>query len=174
MGSPRPLEEAILFVGSLFSDHEIFRTALGMLKKDFGDILYESPPLPWNFSDHYDKELGTPIYKNFIFFDTLIDPSYLVDAKLITNEIEITFSKDNKRQINLDPGYITLAKAVLASTKNYAHRIYLGRGIYGEVTLLYSRDNRFIPLPYTYNDYKDKTFLNIFLKARSLLKNIVT
>jgi hypothetical protein len=165
-------EKSILFVGTLFSSSAVFDSALKILNEQFGSILLESNPMPWNFSHYYDKELGTPIYRIFIFFDRLIDPSSLVNAKLITNEIETNLSKENKRLINLDPGYLTTAKIVLASTKNYSHRIYLGKGIFGEVALLY-KNKRFNPLPYTYSDYRDDAFLSIFMKARSLLTQIM-
>lgn len=169
MGVIHPPEIAILFIGSLFSNKDIFDTTLVSLQKKFGTILLQSPPLPWNFTTYYNDELGTPLYRTFVFFDDLTDPSSLADVKTITNEIEIDFSKENKRQINLDPGYLSLSKVVLASTKNYSHRIYLGKGIYGEVTLLF-RNNTFTPLFYTYNDYRDETFLTFFIEARNLLK----
>ncbi len=169
MIKPECTDNAFLFIGSLFSSDNIFDAVLTTLTENFGNILYKTPTLPWNYTSHYNKELGTSIYRNFIFFEKSIDPSYLVDVKLITNEIERVFSHNNNRQINLDPGYITLAKVVLASTKNYSHRIYLGRAIYGELALLF-KNGKFISLPYTYNDYKDEIYLNIFMKVRRLIK----
>ncbi len=172
MGIPQPHEKSILFVGALFSKNDILDASVKVLKEKFGNILFQSDTYPWNFTNYYDKELGTPIYRNFIFFDNIIDPSILADAKLITNEIELNFSEADKRQINLDPGYVAPAKVVLASTKNYSHRIYLGKGIYAELTLIY-KDGKFTPLPYTYTDYRVQTFLEIFLEARGLLKSII-
>ena len=95
-----------------------------------------------------------------------------ISPTLISHDIEKTFSLDGRRQINIDPGYVTLAKVVLSSKKNYSHRIYLGKGVYGELELFY-KDGRFNPLPYTYYDYRDDTVLPIFLKARDLLKGIL-
>ena len=169
MGIIHPPENAILFIGALFSEKNIFDAALVKLHKYYGDILFQSTGLPWDFTEYYSKELGKPIYRIFVFFDDFIDPSSLADVKLITNEIETTFSKENSRQINLDPGYMTLAKVVLASTKNYSHRIYLGKGIYAEVTLLFKK-NRFIPQDHTYNDYKNETFHAFFIEVRNLMK----
>lgn len=171
MGAVRPPEEAVLFIGSLFSQKEIFHKTCPVLKETFGDFLFVSPVMPWDFTSYYNEELGTPVYRSFVFFDSMYDPSLLSDAKLATNDLELSFSHEGKRQINLDPGYITLSKLVLASTKNYSHRIYLGKGIYGEITLSY-RDGCFHPLQHTYNDYKDSRFLNIFENVRSLLKNM--
>jgi hypothetical protein len=100
----------------------------------------------------------------------MLDPGTIADIKLKTNEIEDAFSLNGKRRINLDPGYLTLAKIVLVSTKNYSHRIYLKKGIYGEVTLIYYKDGTFKPHLFTYRDYQDKACTDIFLHVRELLK----
>jgi hypothetical protein len=169
MGVPHLFEEPILFIGTLFPDKKIFDDVSPILTDNFGSILFQSNIQPWKYSDHYNKELGTPLYRNFIFFNKVIDPSSLADIKLLTNAMETTCSHAGKRRINLDPGYITLAKVVLASTKNYSHRIYLGKGIYAELALLY-KNHQFISMPYTYNDYKDQAYLNMFTTVRNLLK----
>ena len=171
MGVPHLFEEPIVFIGTLFSDKTIFDQVLPLLQDKFGNILFQSSTQPWKYSDHYNKELGSQIYRNFIFFDEVIDPSTLADIKLLTNDIEAIYSQDGKRRVNIDPGYITLAKVVLASTKNYSHRIYLGKGIYAELALFY-KNQQFIAMPYTYNDYKDQTYLVMFMKVRNLLKKL--
>jgi hypothetical protein len=169
MGVPHLFEEPIIFIGSLFSDNNIFDEVFPRLKSNFGNILFQSSIQPWEFSDHYNKELGTPIYRNFVFFDRIIDPSTLPDIKLFTNSLEDIYSQSGRRRINLDPGYLTLAKVVLASTKNYSHRIYIGKGIYAELALFH-KNRQFISMPYTYNDYKDPTYIDLFMKVRNLLK----
>jgi hypothetical protein len=169
MRLPRRREEAILFVGCLFSAIDVFDLAEPVLRKQFGEILFKSPFIPWNFSEYYDDELKPPILRKFLFFRDLIDPPSLVDAKLATIEIEARFSTNGKRSINIDPGYLTLAKVVLASRKNYSHRINLGRGVFAELELFY-KDDRFNPMPYTYNDYRDDIFTGIFMQARQLMK----
>ena len=171
MGVPHLSEEPIVFIGILYSDKTILDKVLPLLQDKFGKILFQSNIRSWEYSDHYNKELGSQIYRNFIFFDEVIDPSTLADIKLLTNSIEAIYSRNGKRDINLDPGYITLAKVVLASTKNYSHRIYIGKGIYAELALLY-KNHQFIAMPYTYNDYKDQTNLIMFMKIRNLLKKI--
>src|SRR5574340_490195 len=148
MGVPHLFEEPVLFIGALFSDKIIFDEVFPLLQNDFGNIFFQSSTLPGEYSAHYNEELGTPIHRNFIFFDRVIDPSTLADIKLSTNSLEDTFSQDGKRRINLDPGYLTLAKVVLASTKNYSHRIYIGKGIYAELALFY-KDRHFLTLPWT-------------------------
>lgn len=169
MGKPRPPEKAVLFVSSLYSMESAYETSKDSLKKTFGTVLFESQPIPWQFSNHYNDELGTPIYRSLLFFDAVIEPSFIIEAKHITNDLESELSRENRRLVNLDPGYMTLAKVVLASTKNYSHRIYLGRRIYGELAL-YFKDGMFRPAFYTYNDYKSEPLLSIFCDVRLLLK----
>jgi hypothetical protein len=167
----RSLEPALLFTGALYSNSAIFESSKELLKDCFGEILYESLPVPWDYSFHYRNELGSPISRQFIFFKNMLDSETIADIKLKTIEIEDLLSLNGKRRINLDPGYLTLAKIVLASTKNYSHRIHLKKGIYGEVTLIYySKDGTFKPHLFTYRDYQDKACIDIFLHVRELLK----
>jgi hypothetical protein len=162
-------EKAILFVGALFSKTNVAGPALAMLVDHFGDCLLTSPPLDWNYTHYYDKELGLPIKRRYFFFENIIDPSFLAEAKRITNEIEARFLYDGNRQINLDPGYLTIAKVVLASNKNYSHRVYLGKHVYAEIEL-YFQGGKYNAFHYTYPDYKDDRFLKFFMETRGLLK----
>lgn len=168
MGIPKPPEKAILFVGTLFSKNEYYFQAIQSLGKFFGEVIMESPLIKWDFSDYYKKEIGEPIYRRFIFLKNLIEQENLSDIKLTTNDIEKSLSSDGKRNINLDPGYLTPAKIVLASTKDYSHRIYLKDGIYGEVTLIF-RQGRFVPHINTYRDFQDERYLRLLMIARKLL-----
>jgi hypothetical protein len=169
MGVPHLSEKPVLFIGVLFSDKRIFDGLLPALKDSFGEILFQSSVHPWSYSNHYQKEMGTPIYRTFIFFENIIDPSSIADIKLLTNELEKSTSIEGKRTINLDPGYLTLAKVVLASTKNYSHRIYIGKGIYAELALLY-KNHHFNSMPHTYNDYKEDIYVRMFTDMRDILK----
>jgi len=173
MGRVKAPEPAVLFIGTLYSDAEIFKRSKEIIEENFGDILLESPSTVWEYSSYYKDELGWPLFRQFIFFKNLIDPGILSDIKLKTNEIEDTLSSGGRRRINLDPGYLTLSKIVLASTKNYAHRIYLGKGIYGEVSLLF-KDGIYNSYLYTYRDYRDKTSIDIFMNARELFKKMLS
>jgi hypothetical protein len=165
-------EEAILFAGVLFSSPEIFDQTLVVLKQKFGDVLMQSPFYSWDHSSYYAGETGSPLLRCFIFFGGLIDTSTLADFKHSTCSIEADFASDNRRRINIDPGYLTLAKVVLASRKNYSHRICIGRGIYAELELFF-QDGRFNPLPYTYSDYRTAECIEVFQKSRLLLKKII-
>ena len=172
MGQIRPPDPVLLFVGILYSDDKVFHNAYELLEKHFGEILFAGISIPWNYSQYYQKEIGYPLLRRFLFFKTLIYPDNLADIKLQTNEIENIFSFNDKRRINLDPGYLTLSKIVLASTKNYAHRIYLGKGIYGEVTLIY-RNGTYKPHIFSYKDYQDEFYIKTFMNIRLLYKEML-
>ena len=107
--------------------------------------------------------------KQFVSFQQLIRPEKLVDIKLWTNDVEEQFATNNKRQVNLDPGYLTTAKIVLATTKNYSHRIYLGKGIYGDIHLRYF-NCKYQFFEWTYADYKQPLTIDFFNRARKLFK----
>ena len=169
MGIPRYPGKTLLFVGALFSKKDSYLEAYHALQKAFGEVIMETPPVRWDFSEHYKEEMGEPLFRRFLFFKDLIEPDKLSEIKLMTNDLESELGTEGKRNINLDPGYLTFAKIVLASTKNYSHRIYLNKGIFAEVTLIFSKtEGKFIPNINTYNDYKDERYGKFFLLARDL------
>jgi hypothetical protein len=169
MGTPSLPEPAILFTGLLYQKAANVDSARDILKRPFGDVFLETPPLPWDYSDYYTEELGSPIARVFLFFRNPFNQESLPETKLITNNVENQLSAGKRRNINIDPGYLTLSKVVLASTKNYAHRIYIGRGIYAETTLVF-RDGCYRPHLFTYRDYASETYREIFAGARKFLK----
>lgn len=169
MGRIRPTEKTLLFVGALFSNPDYYLEAYKMLEESFGEIVMETPQMKWDFSDHYRDEMGEPIFRRFLFFRNLIQPDQLSKIKITTNDLEKQLSTGANRNINLDPGYLTLAKIVLASTKDYSHRVYLSDGIYAEVTLVFAKEQGiFVPNINTYNDYKDDRYIKFFSMARQL------
>ncbi|MCX8070757.1 MAG: DUF4416 family protein [Thermodesulfovibrionales bacterium] len=170
MGIPSYPQKALLFCSTLYSQESVFTEALKRLTSFCGEILFYSPPLIWNFSDYYNDELGDGILRRYVFFEELVEQDRRSEIKLSSNRIEQELSTDNKRNINLDPGYLTPAKIVLASTKDYSHRIYLRNGIFAEVTLIF-KNGQFIAHVNTYPDYRDKRHQFYFYIARSYLLN---
>ena len=69
------------------------------------------------------------------------------------------------RTINIDPGYVSLSKLILATTKSYVHRIYVSSGIFEEITLIF-KDRSFQPGALTYPDYRSEKHLEIFNAVR--------
>jgi hypothetical protein len=169
MGQVKSPAPVFLFVGGLYSDLIIFDTTKKRLSESFGSTVFESLPFPWDYSEYYRQEIGGPLFRQFIFFHDLIDPCTLSRVKLKTNEIEAHMTKDKRRRVNLDPGYLTLANVVLATTQNYSHRICIGNNIFAEVTLLYG-DGTYKPHLFTYRDYQETPCIGIFLQARTILK----
>ncbi len=175
MGEPRIPSPVKLFVGMLSPEIGLFDICAEILSAEYGPIDYHSEIHQWRATDYYQDEMGTGILRKFIFFDRLADPATLANMKLLTNNIEARYSAAGgntvHRRINLDPGYVTEAKVVLASTKDFSHRVYLGLGIYAEVTLHYrSRGKTFLPFEHTYPDFRTKESLDMFNRAREILR----
>jgi hypothetical protein len=168
MGKPKPPERALLFAGLLYAEKDLLSQCLEELAVRLGPVFFKSPEMRWEHSDYYRDEIGWPLFRRFIAFERILSPDEIREIKLITNVIEDTFSEHDKRRINIDPGYITPSKLVLATTKNYAHRIYLGKGIYAEVTLYY-RKGSFRAHEFTYLDYQSEEYIRIFNYLRAHL-----
>lgn len=179
MGSPKEPDPVILFIGMIAGPSELFSLATKELKRSFGEISYQSPIYPWDHSGYYEEEMGMDLKRQFIFFADPIMPDRIADIKIKTNRIEGLFSRKEegkrKRSINIDPGYMNMAKIVLATTKDFSHRIYLKDGIYSEATLIYNGDS-YQPFPYTFPDFRSEAYIKLFNSVRedlrSLLKHI--
>lgn len=154
-----------LIVGFIFKDECLINKAISILKKRFGKTDVESEILAFNHTDYYEKEMGKGLKRKFIAFKKLIPADKLSQIKLITNAIEKKLSEDNRRLINIDPGYVDLPKLVLASTKDFRHRIYIGNNIYAETTLFYQNEG-FRPWEWTYPDYKSEEYIALFNRIR--------
>ncbi len=156
-----------LVIGFIYLDEAFFVKAKEKLIKIFGRVDFESPVLDFNYTDYYEAETGKPLKRKFISFAKLIPIADLYRIKLYTNRLEKRFLSAAGRRVNIDPGYIDLAKLVLATTKDYAHRIYLGKGIFAEVTLSF-KGSTFTPNEWTYPDYRTQAYLEAFNQIRKL------
>lgn len=163
MGSVKQVQPVALVCAVMYRETRDHDLALKRLSACFGATVLLQNPFPFTHTDYYSKEMGAPLFKRLVAFERLFLPEELAPDKLITNFIETDLSSGGRRCVNLDPGYLDAARVVLASTKDHAHRIYLGKGVYGEVTLLY-RHGAFQALPWTYPDYREEGTL-AFLKA---------
>ena len=167
MGIIKESHPVKLFIGFIFNKEVYLEKAKKILTKKFGPIDLESEVIDFIYTDYYCKEMGENLKRSFVSFRRLIIASKLADIKLFTNRIESRLSTNQRRNINIDPGYLDLAKVVLASTKDYTHRIYLKKGIFAEVTLFY-QNKGFHPWPWTYPDYKTQRYREIFQKIRQI------
>jgi len=169
MGSPKFHAPAKLFYGALFTDAATLSAARDELAALHGPIDYESEVFDFDFTGYYQKEMAGPIKRIFYTFERPFDPVELVSVKIASNDIEKKYSRaDGSRTINLDPGYATVAKIVLASTKDNIHRIYIRDGIYEEITLFY-KDGSFRPFQWTFPDYRER-YVPFFNRVRREMK----
>jgi hypothetical protein len=156
-----------LIIRFIFKEEKILEQAEALLKRHFGKIDFQSQPLPFTHTAYYEQEFGQNLKRKFISFEKLIRPEDLPKIKIMTNRIEKKLAPGESRLINIDPGYLNLAKLILASTKDYRHRIYLNQGIYAEVTLFY-QDKSFQSREWTYPDYKTCEYGEIFNQVRKI------
>ena len=141
-----------LFSGAFASDSMLIGEVEERLASRFGPVDWRSPPLMFDRTRYYEKEMGWPLHRRFCAFERLIPPESLVDVKLAAHEIEVDYTVAGRRRVNIDPGYLCAERLVLATGKNYIHRIYLGKGVYADLTLVFSRGS-FRTLNWTYPDY---------------------
>ena len=188
-----PAPKVKLICGMISCREALFAQARDVLGGKFGPCDIVSEVMPFDFTHYYDQEMGSPLYRQFVAFEELRDADMLVEAKVASNQIEATFASDEdpsdmpalipnsgisggmapvtstmRRPINLDPGYIESGKLVLASMKNFSHRIYMGRGVFGEVTMQY-RHGKWEALPWTFPDYASGRYFGFLNEARERL-----
>ncbi len=169
MGRAREPEPGKLFIGIILGVPELLPQVRQSLARRFGPIDLESEPHAFVETPYYRPEMGEELERLFLSHESLIDPGRLPLIKHETNRMEEGFSRDGARRVNLDPGVLFLDKVVLATTKNYSHRPYLGFGIYAELTYLFRR-GRWEPLPWTYPDYRAPHHGAFFEELRRLYK----
>lgn len=166
MGQTRVYPPVKLFMAVMISDTGIWPNILAELEKLYFKSDLQTDWYSFHHSDYYREEMGDNLSKRMISFSDLIWAEKLIDIKLSTNDLEKALAKNNKRIVNIDPGYLTAAKIVLATTKNYSHRIYLGRGIFGDVHLKYQK-HQFQANDWTYPDYTETFVIDFFDQVRN-------
>jgi hypothetical protein len=166
---PKPVK---LITGILACDERCMEAARTRLESEIGEIDLASDIWPFDQTSYYADEIGPQILRQFVSFAQLIDPGELADLKHRTNAIEQDLAKSLAlpfpRPVNLDPGIIEPSKLVLATTKNYSHRIYIGKRMYAEVTLVFDK-GAWRPLPHTYPDYRSGKYFDFLSKVRGRL-----
>jgi len=199
MGEPTPHSPVLLLLAAFSRYDDALDWARQRAVEAWGAIERESPRFEFIETSYYDATMGAGLKKVFFAFQRPFDPERLVEIKLATNRWEEEYTelagnraccdggdegdspifaetkigtvprKPEPRPLNLDPGYLTLGKLVLASTKDFAHRIYLSRGIYAEVTLQY-RHRRWEHHQYTFPDYRREDYQRFFSECREEMK----
>ena len=167
--SPPPAK----LICSIFSQQESLISIVGnVLSGEYGTADFKSPIIPFDWTSYYEPEFGSSLKRIFMSFTELVFQDALAEIKHATHKLEQEFSKGGKRQVNIDPGILTAERLVLATGKNFPHRIYLGRGVFADLTFIYRKDS-FIPLPWTYPDYASQEVIGFWNNVRkSYLKDL--
>ncbi|HMK36556.1 MAG TPA: DUF4416 family protein [Desulfomonilaceae bacterium] len=169
MSIPTFPEPAQLIVSVLTPDKAAADESQSVLIERLGPVEQEIGPLDFRYTSYYDAEMGPGIARWLWSFERMLDRAELVHIKCLTNQLELSSAVAGKRRFNLDPGLLTLGNFVLATGKNNAHRIYLGRGIFGDLTLVF-RARTYQPLEWTYPDYADPELIKILNRLRESYK----
>lgn len=182
---------SVLICGLIARDEAALAESEKLLVERFGPVAERGAVIPFDFTDYYEPEMGKNLIRRWLGFSRLVPSDSLTRTKLATIALEhqlassavgedsrsaiadrrskIEDRRSSVRRANLDPGLLSLHNFVLASTKDFAHRIYLGSGIHAELTLIY-KSGRFESLPWTYPDYRTPACLDFLVRCRALLK----
>ena len=165
MSLPKTPKPAKLVIGLFMKEKLLIEKIAAELIEVFGSIDTVSPWFPFDYTDYYESEMSAPLFRRMLTFKELVRQSSLADIKILTNEIESNYSRKKKRLVNIDPGYMLKERFVLATGKNFSHRIYIGKKIYADLTLIYTKGD-FKKLPWTYPDYSNKNMLSFLRQVR--------
>ena len=171
----RPVWPVKLIVGMLSGTAELLTQAEQEMTALWGEVDVRSEIMDFTQTRYYEKEMGSKLLRYFVSFARLIEPNELARAKHQSNELErklddteLGRSLGVERAINLDPGYVEPSKLVLATTKNYSHRVYIGESMYAEATLHFHK-GVWSAWPYTYPDYGSGVYDSFLSEARQTL-----
>jgi hypothetical protein len=165
MSKPNAAEPVKLMFSVFAVTAEQLDATINILSALYGKADFISEQMPFDYTDYYSPEMGGALVRRFLSMEKLIQPEALSDVKLATNELEQKSAVHGKRQVNIDPGYLSKAHLILATGKGYSHRPYLRDGIYADLTLIYQA-KKFCSLPWTYPDYADEKQLTMLTKIR--------
>ncbi len=157
-----------LIVSIIYSSWDGLADALKMLERQFGRIDCETMEIPYG-GNQYAEEMGHNLQRRFYSFDRLVERDCLPDAKATCAKIERRLGDlvgdFAFRTVNIDPGVATTENVIMASHREFNHRVYLTDGVFAELTLVYAK-NRFVRLPWTDLDFCQKEALEFFHRVR--------
>ncbi len=159
---------AVIIIAFMYADINIYKTVLSEFIEILGVVEKEAQAFDFSHSSYYESEMGGGLKKSLVAFSTLQKRDMLVDIKHIANKIEKQYSIDECRQINIDPAILTLENFVLATNKNFTHRIYLKDNIFADLTLVYKKKKGYTSLEWTYLDYKSEHVIDFLNDIRGL------
>ncbi len=168
MGVLRGPQPVNLVMGVIYRDEAALRAAESRLAHDLGPIDARSRAYDFDVTDYYEDEMGPGLKRVFLSFAGLIDPGQIADIKIGAVRLEEEMSRDGRRRVNLDPGYMDFNKLILVSAKFLAHKIYLAKGVYADPTIYYDRGWKVYD--WAFPDFKSGRYDGFFSEVRRLYK----
>lgn len=165
MSRLNPPSPAKLVIGAFMQQRHFFEPVAETLENRFGPIDIVSKWFSFDLTTYYETEMGSGLGRRMMSFQNPISQDQLPDIKGFTNDMEQNYCRGENRQVNIDPGYLLPERFVLATGKNFAHRIYIGKNVYADLTLIY-HDKAFKPLPWTYPDYTRSDMQGFLYRVR--------
>jgi hypothetical protein len=173
MAAISPHRPALQILAAFSRYSEAFDWTRRLIEQAWGPIELASDLFDHRETNYYESTMGPDLKKTFFALQRLVDPAELPNWKIQTNSWEADYHHQSKhpesRPLNLDPGYLTEAKLILASTKDRDHRIYLCNGIFAENTLYFTK-GAWHSRPWTYPDYQRPDYHQFFLRCREYLR----
>ena len=166
MSLPQHPKPAKLVVGFFLKDKALAAAVTRDLQERLGPVDMVSAWLPFDFTTYYKQEMGAPLHRRLLVFKALIDQTQLAAIKQMTNRLERKYQREDQRRVNIESGYLLPERFVLATGKNYTHRIYIGEYMYADLTLIYQK-GAFRALPWTYPDYADDRMIDFLTLVRN-------
>jgi|MudIll2142460700_1097286.scaffolds.fasta_scaffold627750_1 hypothetical protein len=168
MAQPTPFAPVKIVCGVIYKEDALYGRVRGILEGDWGAIDLESPAFAFDLTDYYEAEMGRDLRRRFMSFGTLAAPESLPALKLRTIALEEDLRKDSGaagRPVNIDPGYLTASALVMATAKDFSHRIPLGQGIYAHLEILFTKTG-VRTLDWTYPDLRREPCREFFREVR--------
>ena len=160
---PQP---AKLLASVIYRDEERFADARDLFSARVGSVERVSGRFPFDFTDYYAREMGAPLVRRFVVAADPVARDALASAKKAAERIEAELAVGGRRTVNVDPGLLTEENFILATGKNYSHRVYLRDGVFADLTLVYEK-GAYRALPWTYPDYASDAVRAFLAEVRS-------
>ncbi|MGZ5469790.1 MAG: DUF4416 family protein [Candidatus Aminicenantales bacterium] len=170
MAQPKEFAPVKLICGVIYKEDALYDEVRRRLEAEWGRVDSESAPFPFDLTDYYEAEMGPGLVRRFMSFETLIAPESLPERKIRAIEIEESLRQEPGalgRPVNIDPGYLTASALVMATAKDFAHRIPLGRGIFAHLEFLFTKTS-VKALEWTYPDLRREPPQAYFRSVREI------